>query len=252
MSRIVCFVSLLAAGIACWPGNAAAQLGKGGSGLDLASSAPVLLNAPTVQKDLELTPEQMAKGKELAAEFQAEMLRSVLSLVGNPFELAGLPPVEREAKLRDVKAKGELLGRSLSEKYKPKAAAILSPEQAKRLQQIGWQAAGASALTDPQIAGELALSEEQKSKLGAILKEFAQKQSAAAAGAALGAADPKVVFAKIWEGMQERDAAVAKLLTAEQAEKYQVLRGKPIDVKAVAEEMMQLAAPIQGPKPFKK
>ena len=252
MARIFCFLALLTAGFASWPGSAVAQLGKGGAGLDLASSAPVLLNAPTVQKDLELTPEQMAKGKELAAEFQAEMLRAVLGLVGNPFELAALPPAQREAKLREVKAKGELLGRTLSEKYKPKAEALLSPEQAARLQQIGRQAAGASILGDPQLAKELALSEEQKSKLSGVLKDFAQKQSAAAAGAALGATDSKEVFAKIWEAMQERDAAAAKLLTAEQAEKYAALRGKPIDVKAVAEEMMQLAAPIQGPKPFKK
>lgn len=252
MSRGFCFVALLTASFAGWPGAAAAQLGKGGAGLDLASSAPVLLNAPTVQKDLELTPEQMAKGKELAAEFQAEMLRSVLSLVGNPFELASLPPAEREAKLREVKAKGELLGRTLSEKYKPKAAAILSPEQAQRLQQISWQAAGASTLGDPQIAKELGLSEEQKTKLSAVLKEFSQKQSAAAAGGALGATDAKAVFGKIWEGMQARDAAAARLLTAEQAEKYQALRGKRIDVKAVAEEMVQLAAPVQGPAPFKK
>jgi Spy/CpxP family protein refolding chaperone len=241
MARLLVTAVLFLAA-AGYPVAANAQLGEA---IDVAGAAPVLLTSPTVQKDLGLSADQIAKGRQLAQDYQGETMRFALSAVGNPLDLVKLTPAERDAKLKDVKAKAQQFGKTLGEKYKPKAAALLTPEQTKRLQQIAWQIMGTAALSDPQLSDGLALTDNQKTELAEAVKSFNEKQAAAVTKAA---GDPKAALAAVQGNVKERDGAMTKVLSPEQNTKYQSLLGKRIEVTAIIQEMTAGLAPARPGK----
>src|SRR5207248_851958 len=79
-----------------------------------------------VQKDLQLTPEQLAKLDELARK-QAEMIR----------DLAGKPDLQKLKELTEASKKG--------------VAGVLTEEQAKRVDQLMLQASGPIAFFTPKV-----------------------------------------------------------------------------------------------------
>jgi hypothetical protein len=207
----------------------------------------VLLSSPTVQKELQMSPDQVTKGKQLARDYQEEATRMALNLIGNPLDLIKLSPAERDAKLEDAKLQAEKVGKKLGEKYKPKAEALLNAEQTTRLQQIGWQMVGGIALTDPILAEGVELTDDQKTKLDDAFKTFTEKQAAAITASLAG--DAKGAMAKMQESAKECHDAIATILTPEQTAKYKSLLGKPADIAAITQDMSQNAAGTPAPKP---
>jgi ubiquitin len=121
----------------------------------------------------------------------------------------------------------------------PQLKEALTAPQLERVQQIALQAARSHALTRPDVAKTLDLTKEQQEKIAGINQEFTQKQAQAGLrggrrGGGQGADGPppdfQAMMAKMEELTKERDSKATEVLSKEQQEKYEKLKGKPFDV----------------------
>ena len=122
-------------------------------GLPRGPSPASLIGQESVQKELKLTAEQTKKLADLADKMR-EKMQAAFALEGP----------QRGKKLQE-----------LNEENDKAVAAILAPEQAKRLRQIVYQQQGAAALATADVAKELGLSGEQRERITAINDETAGK-----------------------------------------------------------------------------
>jgi hypothetical protein len=163
-------------------------------------NAIMFLTQPSVQKDLKMTEEQIAKVKKAIKSRQA--VRE---------ELKDLDPDARAKKLEEITKANDKL-----------AAEILTADQAKRLRQIYLQQQGVNAFTKPEVAKELKLTDEQKKKLEDLqAKAGAQIQALRRPG---GGEEAMKKIGELTKGINE-DAM--KILTAEQKTKWKELTGEP-------------------------
>jgi hypothetical protein len=181
-----------------------------------------LLRSKDVQKELELVEEQK---KELRALYQ--------EMRGGPGErpnLRDLSDKERRERIKEMRKEHQQRMAKMEEKIK----AILLPHQLQRLNQIRLQVAGDAALMEPEVQKELGITKEQKEKMKALHKDGLAK------------------FREAWEDLQDllpeqrreqRDEIRSKMeklqkelseklmgvLTSEQKEKYEALKGEKFE-----------------------
>jgi hypothetical protein len=106
------------------------------------------------------------------------------------------------------------LRKKLDGEYAPKLAAILDKTQQTRLREIAIQVAGVHALQDATVVKDLDLTKEQQDKIAGIVKEHGEH--AGGGGAA----------AFMEHRREQLDKAVA-VLTKDQQEKFEKMKGKP-------------------------
>jgi hypothetical protein len=189
---------LVAVMVALAPSPALAQGRRPPGGGQL--NAIMLLSQPSVQKDLKMTEEQVAKVKKALKSRQA--VRE---------ELKDLDPEARAKRLAEITKENDKL-----------AAEILNADQTKRLRQIYLQQQGVNALTQPEIANELKLTDEQKKKLQDVQKKAAaQVQALRRPGAG------EEAMEKIGELTKAFNEEAQKILTDEQKAKWKQLTGEP-------------------------
>jgi eukaryotic-like serine/threonine-protein kinase len=109
-----------------------------------------LLCQPVVLDDLELSPEQRPRMKELTARVGKEWMESF-------HDIGLVSPAERG---RRVIAQARINEAELN--------SILTHDQQTRLRQIGLQSEGSSAFRDPEVAAELGLTPEQRERIRVI------------------------------------------------------------------------------------
>lgn len=162
-----------------------------------------LLQAEPVQKELNLTEEQKSSITKLNE------------------ELSDLSPEERREKMGETRQKVE---------------AILKAEQKERLEQIGVQLLGGRALTRPEVAKKLGLSEDQRDKLDDLFPPFGGYGTPSApprnddAGGKVGGAkggDSKAGDARL--SPEDLNKKALEVLTAEQRSQFEQMQGKKID-----------------------
>jgi Spy/CpxP family protein refolding chaperone len=176
-----------------------------------------LVTNEAVQKEIGVTDDQKAKLTALREESQkeGEKLRTDAGLEGINFrEITD----EQRKKLEDIQ-------KTITTKYTPMLKETLKPEQFERAQQISYQVAGPAAYNNPDVIKALDITKEQQEKLATVNKDFQEKQRALFAG---GNADG--VREAITKLREEQNAEIAKVLTAEQTEKFTKLKGKAFDV----------------------
>src|SRR5439155_17820754 len=113
-----------------------------------------LLRDAAVLDDLHLTEEQRRSIDNLKKR-QDDQWQGLFR------EFRNLPPDKRSERFLDMARKNETA-----------VAAILSPEELHRLRQIALQCQGPMAFRDPQVARELKLTAEQRSRIRAIEAEM--------------------------------------------------------------------------------
>jgi hypothetical protein len=129
------------------------MMGGGGIGM--------LLNNESVQKELKLDSDQVAKAKEAVRKVAEEHQ-------GDFAKLRDLSPEERRAKAQEVmESTSADMVKAISE--------ILNKNQMARLKQIDLQRAGAAAFTRADVADALKLTADQKSKISTILEDARQE-----------------------------------------------------------------------------
>jgi hypothetical protein len=106
-------------------------------------------------------------------------------------------------------------------------AAVLTPEQKVRFQQILWQNRGPVAFSDPSLQAALGLTEEQKAAIRAAVAEVWKKAQAGAAPAEGGPARAERMAAHRKEAVGRALAA----LSEEQRQRWQELLGAPFVVE---------------------
>lgn len=123
-------------------------------------------------------------------------------------EVKDLPASEQDEKLAPYRAQTERLGRQL-----------LSAEQWQKVEQLAVADAGLAAITEPQVAETLKLSDEQKQQAQAVLTEFRSQ---------VGPADSRTRE----QLRTETDRRLRGLLSDEQYAQWQQLAGESPDAEA--------------------
>lgn len=204
----------------------------------------MLVQNPAVQKEIGLEGEGIERVQKIAGAYRDEMMAESEKAgltSGGPQQFEGLSPEERETKMREMAEKRQAIATKLNEKFMPQLKEVLSASQIERVQQIALQAGGSQALTRPDVVKALDLTKEQQEKITGINQEFAKKLNelgpggrggrAGGGGGAGGApADFQGMMAKRQELTKERDSQATEVLTKEQQEKYEKMKGKPFDL----------------------
>lgn len=196
-------------------GRGRGMMGFPGGGLLL------LLHNESVQKDLQLTPEQIDKLKELG-KTTVEGGREQWA------KLRDLSPEDRQAKMKELRPKMQARG----EEIKKKVEAILTTQQLARLKEIRLQADGPAALVNADVVKALNLTDEQKEKIKTLRQQVADLRKEAGK---LSREERQKKRAEMMEKMQKlREkvlADIVALLTPEQRAQLEKLKGKKIELK---------------------
>ena len=176
----------------------------GGGGTTRMNGVGLILTEP-VAKDLELTDEQTAAIKKIGDEARKQMTELRDSLKDASQE-------ERLKKLTDA-------GNEIAKKVD----AVLNEKQRARVEEIRLQVRGPSALTDKPVADALKLSEEQTKKLAELV---AARQAAVSAARAAANGDRDAAREKIGPIVKESAEKMADVLTSEQKEAFEKMKGQ--------------------------
>jgi len=155
---------------------------------------------------------------------------TVSQTVGAGFELLRFEKVRDDVGMTDAQI--EKLKSLASQLFANPANAIktlgqiLTPKQIQRLKQIKLQAAGAAALSIPEVATALALTEEQREKLKTLQEQFRDKTH----GAVTGAKNLKQVRAVLAEMREKNLEAAVQVLSPPQRKKFEKMKGPKINM----------------------
>jgi type 1 glutamine amidotransferase len=116
-------------------------------------STAMLLRQEAVQKELKLSSSQLKNLAELSEKMREKMQ-----------DVSALEEPERGKKLQE-----------LNQENDKALATVLTPEQAKRLKQIVYQQQGTAALTTPEVAKAVGLSDEQHKQIREITEETSKR-----------------------------------------------------------------------------
>lgn len=188
--------------------------GFGGGGFGFSEQA--LLGNEQVQKELELSADQVAKLTKLREDSQAEMRKQ--------FEgIRELPEDQRRAKFEEMRTKGE----AAQKEHRSKVNEVLLPDQRERLKELAVQAQGTGALFNPETAEALKLTEEQKKKLETIREESGNKMRELFSGGRGQAGGPnEEARTKMAEIRKESGDKSLAVLTSEQAAQFEKMKGE--------------------------
>jgi Spy/CpxP family protein refolding chaperone len=191
-----------------------------------------LLHVKAVQKDLDLTQEQIDKLKEVGK----TAFRGLGQRRPPPGDLS-------EDQRKELRTKIE----ARAAETKKKIEAILTPKQMERLKEIRLQWIGPGALADPDVRKALNLTDEQKEKIKKLGKELREKVADLLKD--VGKADPDErrekraeTRDKVQKLRQKTLDDVLALLTTEQRATFDKMLGKKLELKP-----SELPPPDDGP-----
>lgn len=203
------------------PGTGFRMGGMGGFGASPAMMWGQLLRVEKVQKELELVSEQKEKLKEIAEKAAARMRDS-----GAVFsKLRDASEEERKAAMTEFGNKA----RAQAEQLKKDLEEVLLPHQLDRLKQIALQVRGLGALADKEVQDTLGITEQQKEKMKAIGESMMEKFRGTM-GRPADENERQARREKMQEARKEYEAKTLDVLTAEQKEKFEKLKGPKFDL----------------------
>lgn len=188
---------------------------------------PVLLLDGSVQKELGLSVDQIARAEKLASGFQKEVEQRLGGAGFKPEALQGLPPGERFERLREATGRASKIAGDVEQEYITKMDLILEPSQARRLEEIQIQAMGTAALQLDSVAGKLELKPEQRAALREADKKFASLMSEAVSSTRSGDSTQYAVISR--QARASRESQMLRILTPGQKTKFDEFKGKPFD-----------------------
>ena len=206
----VCFKTAMAFGlVAILAGPAMAQ-GRGGFG---GGGVGNLIGNPGVQKELKLDANQIEKATALAADVREQMTEVRSQLEGLQGE--------------EMVTKRSQLSKPITDAATKKIKAMLKDEQFTRLTQIELQQRGAAALTDPQIAKKLSVTDEQAGKVKTMMADMnaEAREIQQSAGD-----DRQAAMQKVQALRTETNAKVMALMSDDQQKAWKEMTGEPYTV----------------------
>ncbi len=211
-------------------GPALAQRGQGRGGRGGGPGGPgMLIQNPSVQKELKLTDDQIQKikdaGQSIASKRQEER-DAIRNLQGD-----------------EQREKRQELGKKVAEETNQALAGILKPDQSKRLKEITLQQEGARAFNTEEVQKTLKLTDDQKDKIKTINEDAAKDmrellpqggRRGAGGGGGGGVVDPaafKERMTKVAALRKETMDKVTSVLTDDQKKSWKDMTGEPFEVK---------------------
>lgn len=195
---------LLAALVATTSTALAQDRGSRGGGPGFAPSGAMLLGQKSVQKDLKLNDDQIKQVEEFAAKQRDGQ--------------SGLRDASREERTKRFTEIREAGQKAID--------TILNDEQQARLKQISLQLAGPAALASPEVAEQLAFTDEQKKSIEEIQSASREAMRSLMQDAD---GDRAEAFKKMQATRQATEEKVKALLTDEQKTKWEALIGKKLE-----------------------
>ncbi len=204
--------------------SAYAQRGQGGGGRGQGGgmrmmggqgggqSSVFLLMRNDVRDDLKISDEQ----KDKLSALQDEMRESMRNRMQNG---GGQRPSREEMQKQMAEMQKEM---------ETKVAAILTADQVKRLKEVSIQMAGSSAVMRPDISKEIALTEDQRTKI-TELQGTAQRANRSVFQDQSLSQDDKM--AKVRKNADALNTEIDKILTADQRTKLKAMSGAPFTRK---------------------
>jgi Spy/CpxP family protein refolding chaperone len=177
-----------------------AQRGQGFGRMMGMGMASALLERPDVQRELNLTEQQKTQIRQMQ-----EAMRAAWQ------EMRNLPPQERRQKMEELRQKND-------------PTKVLNETQKKRLRELELQAMGPTAFLQPEVADELKLTQEQRSRLQGIVMQQMQQLREQFQSGGFGQGQGAQNFQQIREQMEKQ---MLEVLTPAQREKWQQMQGKP-------------------------
>jgi Spy/CpxP family protein refolding chaperone len=165
-----------------------------------AGMAGMLLQRPDVQRELNLTEQQKTQIRQMQ-----EAMRTAWQ------ETRNLPPQERRQKMEELRQKND-------------PTKVLNETQKKRLRELELQAMGPMAFLQPEVADELKLTQEQRSRLQGIVMQQMQQLRELWQGGGFGQGQGAQNFQQIREQMEKQ---MLEVLTPAQRQQWQQMQGKP-------------------------
>jgi hypothetical protein len=192
---------------------AVAQPPGGGRGFGGGMGGPTpkarLATLSEVQADLKLSDDQKSKISAISD----QLVSDTRAVIGG----GGGDPGEMRTKMEQ-----------LSKDSSAKVDALLEPTQQKRLQEIAIQVNGANSLSDPAVAQQLQLSDDQKKKLDDARQGNFQAMRDALAD--MGQMSREERQAKRDELRKAADEKLLAVLTDQQKTEFEGLKGTPLTV----------------------
>lgn len=179
-----------------------------------------LLRAEEVQKEIKLMPDQIEALQKVGQEIRGER---------PDFDFRNASEAER----REFGQKMQQRNEEASKKVREQLEQVLLPEQHDRLRQIALQQQGVGALSDPEVAKKLELTEEQKEKLMEIQRSSREKMIASIREASENR-DREAMGKMMAESRKATLAEAREVLTSEQRKSFDEMLGKPFDLPAGA------------------
>jgi Spy/CpxP family protein refolding chaperone len=179
------------------------MMGRGGGGV------AQLLQREEVQTELKLTDDQKTKLSGL----QQKMMEKMREM----FQGGERPSQE---KMRELFTKA-------AEDTQKEVDTILTPEQSKRLKELGVQRAGNMAVLNPVTAKELGLTEEQNAKIKTLQTKQGEANQAIGEKMRNGELEGREGFEKMQANQKVFDEELGKILTDAQKTKLKEMGGKP-------------------------
>ncbi|MEX0610867.1 MAG: Spy/CpxP family protein refolding chaperone [Pirellulales bacterium] len=184
--------------------------GRGGRGFGV-SPVRLVAESEEVQAALNITPEQKEKAIEISDQLR-EDTRGVFQ--------------QQRGNFREMRTEMEKLARDASAKL----AEVLDAQQQKRLMGISVQVNGAAALGDPGMAKELSITEEQKAKLAEVREEVMRSMRDAFQEMRDQDLSREEMRAKLNELRADTDKKLLAVLTTEQQQRFEALKGEPVEI----------------------
>lgn len=213
MGKLKVALAVLAAVVLVCPAFAQGERRKGGGqgrpgmGGGMGMGPGQLVAQKSVQEELKLDEEQVKKVTDMMQKMREEMR--------NAFQPGG-----------DREAMGKAM-REMAEKTDAMLKEVLKPDQHKRLKQISWQLMAknqglTAVLSNPEVAKELNITDDQKETLQAIQQDMREAMREMFQG---GGGDREAMQKKMEEFRKSNDNKITKMLSDEQKSKWKEMIG---------------------------
>jgi hypothetical protein len=200
--------------VALLAGPALAQGQGRGFGMMGGGGISMLIGNESVQKELKLDDKQVEKAKEVADKNREKMTAA-------REELQNLEQEERRTKM-------QALGKEMNESTLKAIGEFLKPEQIARLHQLSFQARGAMAFSDPEVAKKLSLTDTQKTDIQTIVQDSMEQMNTIRQE---NQDDREAMMKKMTELRKEILTKVTAKLNDEQQKTWKELIGAPFEIK---------------------
>jgi len=200
---------------------ALAQPGRGGFGMrgGFGNNLLYLAMNEAVQKEIEVVDDQKAEINKISEEIRSQRPQ------GERPNFREMSEEEREKYIAQMRERGAKEAKIANAKLEE----ALLPHQMKRLKEIALQQRGTSALTDPEVAKELKITDAQKKKLDDVNQKNRETMGARMRELFQGG-NREGIREKMQEMRKEAEEKVLAVLTGDQKKKFEEMKGEAFEM----------------------